>query len=294
VIKLQHQKKIGEKMSIKQRALNLLMQLMKKTVQVVGGSKSTAILAQISEDIAPVLIEETELGRISFFCPGKIPEWRARTLLTKEPETIEWINGFNKTDIFWDIGANVGVYSLYAALRGLSVLAFEPSPSNYYILGRNIEINKMDESISAYCIALNNMTKLDSFYMANTELGGALNSFGEARDWQGKTFEASLKQAMVGFSINDFIQQFNPPFPNHIKIDVDGIEDNIIKGANDTLKDIRLKSILVELDTARKEYTEEIIIILKKAGLVLSKKEHAPMFDGGKFENVYNHIFTRS
>ena len=80
----------------------------------------------------------------------------------------------------------------------------------------------------------------------------------------------------------------------HIKIDVDGIEDNIIKGANDTLKDIRLKSILVELDTARKEYTEEIIIILKKAGLVLSKKEHAPMFDGGKFENVYNHIFTRS
>ena len=129
-------------MSIKQKSLNLSMQLMKKIVQVVGRSKSTAILAQISEDIAPILTEETEFGRISFFCPGKIPEWRAKTLLTKEPETIEWINGFNKTDIFWDIGANVGVYSLYAALRGLSVLAFEPSPSNYYLLSRNIEINK--------------------------------------------------------------------------------------------------------------------------------------------------------
>ncbi|MBC8228155.1 FkbM family methyltransferase [bacterium] len=281
-------------MSIKQRALNLSTQLMKKTVQVVGGSKSTAILAQISEDIAPILTEETEFGRISFFCPGKIPEWRAKTLLTKEPETIEWINGFNKTDILWDIGANVGVYSLYAALRGLSVLAFEPSPSNYYLLSRNIEINKMDESISAYCIALNNVTKLDSFYMANTELGGALNSFGEARDWQGNVFEASLKQAMVGFSLDDFIQQFNPPFPNHIKIDVDGIEDSIIKGANDTLKDSRLKSVLIELDTARKEYTGEVTGILKNAGLVLSKKEHAPMFDGGKFKNVFNHIFTRS
>jgi FkbM family methyltransferase len=281
-------------MSIKQKALNLSIQLMKKTIQVVGRGKSTTILAQISEDIAPILTEKTEFGTISFFCPGKIPEWRAKTLLTKEPETIEWVNGFNKTDVLWDIGANVGVYSLYAALRGLSVLAFEPSPSNYYLLSRNIEINKMDENISAYCMALNNETRLDSFFMANTELGGALNSFGEARDWQGKVFEASLKQAMVGFSLDDFIQQFNPPFPNHIKIDVDGIEDSIIKGANDTLKDSRLKSVLIELDTARKEYTGEVTDILKDAGLVLSKKEHAPMFDDSKFSNVYNHIFIRS
>jgi len=161
-------------MSIKQKALNLSIQIMRKTIQVVGRGKSTAILAQISEDIAPILTEKTDFGLISFFCPGKIPEWRAKTLLTKEPETIEWINGFNKTDVLWDIGANLGVYSLYAARRGLSVLAFEPSPSNYYLLSRNIEINKMDENISAYCVALNNETKLDSFYMANTELGGGI------------------------------------------------------------------------------------------------------------------------
>jgi len=280
-------------MSIKQKALNLSTKLMKKTIQVIGGDKSTAILAQISEDIAPILTEKTEFGTIDFFCPGKIPEWRAKTLLTKEPETIEWVNGFNKTDVLWDIGANVGVYSLYAARRGLSVIAFEPSPSNYYLLSRNIEINKMDDNISAYCVALNNETKLDSFYMASTELGGALNSFGEARDWQGEVFEASLKQAMVGFSIDNFIQQFNPPFPTHIKIDVDGIEDSIIKGANDTLKDSRLKSVLIELDITRKEYTGEVTDNLKNAGLVLSKKEHSPMFDDSKFSNVYNHIFIR-
>jgi FkbM family methyltransferase len=281
-------------MSFKQKALNLSTQLMKKTIKVVWGGKSTAILAQISEDIAPILIEKTEFGAINFFCPGKIPECRAKTLLTKEPQTIEWINGFNKTDVFWDVGANVGVYSLYAALRGLLVLSFEPSPSNYYLLSRNIEINKMDENISAYCVALNNETKLDIFYMANTELGGALNSFGEARDWQGKVFEASSKQAMVGFSLDDFIQQFNPPFPNHIKIDVDGIEDSIIKGANDTLKDSRLKSLLIELDTGRKEYTGNVTDIIKDAGLVLYKKEHASFIDDSIFSNVYNHIFIRS
>ena len=229
-----------------------------------------------------------------FFCPGKIPEWRAKTLLTKEPETIEWINGFNKSEVLWDIGANVGVFSLYAALRGLQVLAFEPSPSNYYLLSKNIEINNFDSKISAYCMALNNETKLDFFYMANSDLGGALNSFGEARDWQGKVFNAQLKQSMIGFSLDNFIEKFDPPFPNHIKLDVDGIEDSIIKGAKNSLGDKRLKSVLVELDTERKEYTKEVVDTMSDSGLKLFKKEHAAMFENGIFRNVYNHIFVRS
>jgi FkbM family methyltransferase len=281
-------------MSIKREALKLSMCLLKKSIRIVGREKATAIMAQISEEIIPVLIEKTDIGVISFFCPGRLPEWRAKTLLTKEPETIEWINGFNQEEVLWDIGANVGIYSLYAALSGLTILAFEPSPSNYYLLSKNIEINKMDDKISAYCVALNNKTELDDFYMANTEFGGALNSFGHAKDWQGKIFTASIKQAMIGFSIDDFIKQFNPPFPNHIKIDVDGIEDSIIKGGNNTLKDSRLKSVLIELNIKRKEYTGEVIDILNGSGLTLFKKEHAPSFDNGEYASVYNHIFIRA
>jgi len=281
-------------MSVKHKILNLLTQFLKGSIQIVGGEKATAIMAQISEDITPILINKTDFGSISFFCPGKIPERRAKTLLTKEPGTIEWINGFNEADVFWDIGANVGVYSLYAASKGLSVLAFEPSPSNYYLLSKNIEVNKMDDKISAYCIALNNNTKLDIFYMANTELGGALNSFGEANDWQGKTFTVSLKQAMVGFSIDDFIKQFNPPFPDHIKIDVDGIEDSIIKGGNNTLKDSHLKSLLVELNSENKELTGGVVDILNGSGLTLFTKVRSSMPDDSEFANVYNYIFVRS
>ena len=273
-------------MGIRQNSVNLFTRLFKKLIQIVGRDKSTAILAQISEDISPILIEKTNFGSISFFCPGQIPEWRAKTLLTKEPDTIEWINSFNERDVFWDIGANVGVYSLYASLRGLSVLAFEPSPGNYYLLSKNIEINKMDDKILAYCIALSDKTKLDIFYMSNTELGGALNSFGEARDYRGKKFTPSLNQAMVGFRIDDFIKQFNPSFPNHIKIDVDGIENDIIKGGKNTLKNDNLKSVLVELCTERKEYNREIVDILNSLGLSLFKKGRAG-------DNVYNHIFIR-
>lgn len=280
-------------MSIKQKVLNYATNILKSSINIIGRDKATLISAQLAEELSPVLTQKNNLGTIKFFCPGKLPEWRARTLFTKEPETIEWIETFHDTATLWDIGANVGVYSLYAALKGLNILAFEPSPSNYYLLSKNIEINKMDDRISAFCIAFNDTTKLDSFYMANTELGGALNSFGEAIDWRGKSFTASLKQAMVGFNIDDFVEQFSPPFPNYIKIDVDGIENKIVEGAKNTLRDKRVKSVLVELDTERKDYCNNVIEIIESSGMKLKKTEHGTQLDNIKFPHAYNHIFLR-
>jgi len=281
-------------MSIKQNALNIASGFLKRTISVVGGSRASQIFAHLAEYLSPCVSQKTDFGSIKFFCPGKLPEWRAQTILTKEPETLEWIGTFKDADILWDIGANVGVYSLYAATKGHTVLSFEPSPSNYYLLSRNIEINKLDNKILAYCIAFNDITKLDVFFMANTELGGALNSFGEATDWQGNPFTPSLKQAMVGFSVDEFIEYFKPLFPNHIKLDVDGIEDKIVKGAKKTLADKRLKSVLIELDAERQEYLREVNLLFENSGLILLKKEHAPEFDNSKFATVYNHIFVRA
>lgn len=45
--------------------------------------------------------------------------WRFDTLLEKEPDTIEWIDGFRLGETLWDIGANVGIYTIYAALRAV-------------------------------------------------------------------------------------------------------------------------------------------------------------------------------
>lgn len=278
-------------MSIKRKFTSTITALLKTCMHLFGSSRANLILAQMAEELPPIIIQKTEFGSIKFFCPGRLPEWRARTLLSKEPETIAWINTFKSNDTLWDIGANVGSYTLYAALKKITVLAFEPSPSNYYLLSRNVEINKMDDKISALCIAFNDSTKLDSFFMSNSELGGALNSFGEAVNWQGKPFVATLKQTMLGFSIDDFIQKFNPPFPNHIKIDVDGIENKIVMGAQKTLADKRVKTVLIELDSNREDYCNQVIEILKKAGIALLRKEPGPIS-----ENVvnitHNYIFA--
>ena len=72
-------------------------------------------------------------------------------MFTKEPETLEWIDGFDKKDkiTFWDVGANIGLYSVYAATKfdNIDVTAFEPSTSNLRILSRNISENNLNNKI---------------------------------------------------------------------------------------------------------------------------------------------------
>ena len=57
---------------------------------------------------------------MKFYEPNNLISWRVRTILDKEPDTIEWIDNFsidnNDNFIFWDIGANIGLYSLYFKL----------------------------------------------------------------------------------------------------------------------------------------------------------------------------------
>ena len=89
--------------------------------------------------------------KVNFFVPNQITQWRVETFFTKEPETLEWIDSFDdsKKIIFWDIGANIGLYSIYAALKypDIEIISFEPSTSNLRVLSRNISINKLEEKI---------------------------------------------------------------------------------------------------------------------------------------------------
>ena len=96
----------------------------------------------------------------NFFIPNAMTKWRVDTLFTKEPETLEWINNFNKKNriIFWDIGANIGLYSIYNSLRNINsqTISFEPSTSNLRVLSRNISINNLQERIKIFPISLTN------------------------------------------------------------------------------------------------------------------------------------------
>jgi hypothetical protein len=85
---------------------------------------------------------------LKFIVPNYLSDWRAQTFSTKEPETLEWIDSMPEHCVLWDVGANIGIYSLYAAQsKGAKVFAFEPSIFNLELLARNIHTNKLHKKI---------------------------------------------------------------------------------------------------------------------------------------------------
>ena len=172
---------------------------------------------------------------------------RRNTFWTKEPETIEWIKSFNPNDVFFDVGANVGVYSLFASslYPEMTIWAFEPMKANYAALIQNIEMNGF-HNIKAFRQAIGNRTgwvDLDRGDGARGESGA------QVTDREGRTWIAS-------------IDDLRAAHPDHVKIDIDGQELEVVKGMKRTLHDV--KSILIEVSTASKG---PVMDILTEAGL---------------------------
>ncbi len=240
----------------------------------------------VTEDLIPVKKVLTKYGNINFYCAGRVSLYRADTFHTKEPETLEWIDTFQSGDVLWDIGANVGCYTLYAAVKGIMVLVFEPSAFNYFLLMKNLMINRLDKKVEAYCLALSNNASLSAFNMNYLEVGDSCHQLAPIGD----VSTARLRQSVLTLSVDELVRNFSPAFPNHIKIDVDGVESAIVLGAMKTLSDPRLKSVLIEIDDANPEDLN-IVRMLKYAGLELTSRRRAPQFENS---TMWNCVFART
>lgn len=189
-----------------------------------------------------------------FYCPNRLIEWRVENILTKEPNTINWIDSFSgKKIIFWDIGSNIGNFSIYAASKhkqNISIYSFEPSTSNLRVLSRNISINKLSNVIKIIPLPLfDKDLDFNSMNESRFTEGTALHTFSKKYDFKGKNFIIKNKYNILGTSINFLLKNKKIEYPNYIKLDVDGLEHLILEGANNLLKSsFRPKEILVELN----------------------------------------------
>lgn len=275
-------------MSLKRQLVGLVPSFVKLLLAPLGCARREQVLAKVSPELIPVVPVEFPDGKdLQFYCPGELPLWRVRTFFDKEPETLRWIDGFEAGDVLWDIGANVGLYSLYAAMRGASVWAFEPSASNYLCLSKNIALNTLP--VNALCMAFSEASSLGHLHLSSVEYGAALHQF----ETLGGATSSAIVQGMISFSMDDFAKHFSVAVPNHIKIDVDGLEFGIIRGARGVLANATLKSLLVELDDSEVEQYAEAMDIIQNSGFSLVEKTRAPMNDDGEDYSVYNHIFVR-
>jgi len=237
---------------------------------------------------------------IKFFVPNQLLEWRVDTYFSKEPETLEWIDGFQKKEnlIFWDIGANIGLYSIYNSIKHpkSTTIAFEPSSSNLRVLTRNISINDLEKNINVVPIPLTNKKNIfQEMKEGQFVEGGALNSFGEKFDFEGKQFKPTMKYNLLGTTINYFLENLILDIPDYIKMDVDGIEHLILEGGDKFLNNKKIKSLSIEINENFNEQYDKVLNLMKKYEFKLIHKKHNDnMFpEDSKFKNTYNYIFKK-
>ena len=152
-----------------------------------------------------------------------------------------------KSNVMFDIGANIGAYSLVAAKNGLSVFAFEPAYQNFYQLNRNITLNNVDSMISTFPIAFSTKTKIEKFNYIDATTGSSKCYYNEGNKYHLDEKVIIQKSTMI-YALDDFIEKFGIPIPDMLKIDVDGAEFEILKGANKILEEENLKFIIIEID----------------------------------------------
>jgi FkbM family methyltransferase len=239
-----------------------------------------------------VRVGESPLFQIYDF--GTISRARAKSFEAKEPETLRWINQFPAGSRILDVGANVGLFSLYAAIGGSEVVAVEPDALNFALLNLNIRLNEaiVSDRIRAFCVALHSEMKMSTLNVTSGEWGAALSSFDNDIDFGGRTFTPRYRQGSIGLRLDDFLS--GTAFrPTHLKIDVDGNEGEVLAGGAATIRDTELSSILIELDERRPDYSSCISTIMA-AGFKLIEKAQSEIFSVGDFSRSYNHIFVRA
>lgn len=243
-------------MSFNIRKIILTQKMAKLVGGLIGGMShiTTALLPRHIRFLARIymtqFVTRTIIVRngISYVANGPVSYIRIFATSEKEVETCDWIEAFPQHAVFWDIGANIGIFSLMAAKRGIVTYAFEPHPANYLNLIQNIDKNRFSSYIAAFPVALHNKITLSSLHLSTLDAGMASNSF-SVND---SAAQRVCKMEAIGFSVDAFIDQFGLPVPTHIKMDVDGNELKILQGAEKTLANPLLKELLIEVDTDEK------------------------------------------
>jgi len=205
-----------------------------------------------------------------------------------EPELVKWLETYLQPgQVFYDIGANVGAFALIAAKYHqdqVTTYAFEPATTNVLILVQNILRNHCEKSIIPMTCPLDREAKLATFnYYRDLTVGGSMHTFGDAIDYDGRPFEPCFRQLMLSTTIDDLVGSGKIPAPHHLKLDVDGLEFEILGGAKKVLQNDTTESVFVEVGQRFAE--SQLVSLLENCGF-------APV-DTYRHDKTANRLFAK-
>lgn len=226
--------------------------------------------------------------KISFYIPNGPCLYRAETLKSKEPWTLEWIDTFSKDDIFWDVGANVGIYSMYAAvIKQVQVYAFEPEAANYRVLNENIRVNRVIDLVKAYCIAISDRHTFDHLRLSKIETA---SSGHQITNLIRQPAEPAFIQGCVTYTLDQLCEYI--PKPTQLKIDVDGVEPLVIKGGLQKVLP-NLRSMMIELNFKIDRHVNLANEIEQQGFKLVPEISARSVHKDGPYRGVGEHLFIR-
>lgn len=228
--------------------------------------------------------------------PGEA--YRIRRYMSNEPDTVQWLTDYVRPgQVFFDIGANIGLYSLFVAKRlngQVKVYSFEPESQNYAALNKNVHLNNLSDSVTTLCMAVSDSNTINRFYVrGHLRAGESIHQFGHSVDQRGNVFVPVHQQGMIGVPIDSLCGDLGLPAPNHIKIDVDGHEYAVIKGMVGILADPQLLSVQIEITELPANVNEvrEIYKLFQDHGFKIAAS--TPVTPGVARSESYNVLFIR-
>ena len=198
--------------------------------------------------------------------------WQLKTLFSRKPFKIKWLGNssfymkkgdhgltgnyytglldfremsfmlhfLRSDDMFIDIGANLGAYTILAsAISKAKTHAFEPIPSSFFALSENIKLNGLNERVELHNVGVSNQNGSKFFSFNNDTTNHVVE----------KVSDSSLKIDVV--QLDDVVSVERSCL---IKIDVEGFEYFVLQGAKAVLKNPNVKGIIVELNSSGRRY----------------------------------------
>ncbi len=206
--------------------------------------------------------------------------WRAKHGYEEEPMLLEWINSWSSDEVFLDVGANIGTYTLYAAKRGIKTIACEVDLINANLLYQNVFLNQLEEKVLIFSFAVGEETTIKNLFLKDVSPGDALHALDEPSYMLNK--RQSIKEIDVPcFKVDDLVSILNIQ-PTKMKVDTDSNEFEVLLGADGLLDTIN--EIYIELDEKYEKHQKAITYLMNKG--FTEKKREAPHREWSEVGNV--------